>query len=102
VRDLETIDLELQVKDLESVEKKIERLERAVRAGDKDARRGVEVLNTYREHIENFRNARVLEAKNEDRKFVDDLFLLTMKPVIYVCNVDEKAAVSGISQGSEH
>ena len=44
VRDLETIDLELQVKDLESVEKKIERLERAARAGDKDAKRGVEVL----------------------------------------------------------
>jgi hypothetical protein len=95
VRDLETIDLELQVKDLESVEKKIERLERAVRTGDKDAKRGVEVLNKYREHIENFKNARVLEVKDDDRKFVDDLFLLTMKPVIYVCNVDEKSAVAG-------
>ena len=95
VRDLETIDLELQVKDLESVEKKIERLERAVRAGDKDAKRGVEVLNIYREHIENFSNARTLAVKDDDRKFVDDLFLLTMKPVIYVCNVDEKSAVTG-------
>ena len=95
VRDLETIDLELQVKDLESVEKKIERLEKAVRAGDKDAKRGVEVLNTYREHIENFNNARSLEVKDDDRKFVDDLFLLTMKPVIYVCNVDERSAVTG-------
>ena len=95
VRDLETIDLELQVKDLESVEKKIERLERAVRAGDKDARRGVEVLHLYREHFENFNNARTLEVKDDDRKFVDDLFLLTMKPVIYVCNVDEKSAVNG-------
>lgn len=95
VRDLETIDLELQVKDLESVEKKIERLERAARAGDKDAKRGVEVLHVYREHFENFNNARSLEVKDDDRKFVDDLFLLTMKPVIYVCNVDEKSAVSG-------
>jgi hypothetical protein len=95
VRDLETVDLELQVKDLESVEKKIERLEKAVRAGDKDAKRGVEVLNTYREHIGNFSNARTLGLKDEDRKFVDDLFLLTMKPVIYVCNVDEKSAVAG-------
>jgi GTP-binding protein YchF len=95
VRDLETIDLELQVKDLESVEKKIERLEKAVRAGDKDAKRGVEVLNNYREHIENFSNARSLEVKDDDRKFVDDLFLLTMKPVIYVCNVDEESAVTG-------
>jgi hypothetical protein len=95
VRDLETVDLELQVKDLESVEKKIERLERASRAGDKEAKRGVEVLNQYREHFENFNNARTLEVKDEDRKFVDDLFLLTMKPVIYVCNVDEKSAISG-------
>ncbi len=93
VRDLETVDLELQVKDLESVEKKIERLERASRAGDKDAKRGVEVLKQYMEHFENFNNARTLEVKDEDKKFVDDLFLLTMKPVIYVCNVDEKSAI---------
>jgi GTP-binding protein YchF len=95
VRDLETIDLELQVKDLESVEKKIERLERAVRAGDKDAKRGVEVLHHYREHFENFSNARTLEIKDDDRKYVEDLFLLTMKPVMYVCNVDEKSAANG-------
>jgi len=95
VRDLETIDLELQVKDLESVEKKIERLERASRTGDKEAKRGLEVLNNYREHFENFNNARTLDVKDNERKFVDDLFLLTMKPVIYVCNVDEKSAVTG-------
>jgi GTP-binding protein YchF len=95
VRDLETIDLELQVKDLESVEKKIERLERAARAGDKDAKRGLEVLNNYREHFENFNNARTLEVKEDDRKYVDDLFLLTMKPVMYVCNVDENSVVDG-------
>lgn len=95
VRDLETIDLELQVKDLESVEKKIERLERASKSGDKDAKHGVEVLNKYREHFEGFNNARTLEVKDEDRKYIDDLFLLTMKPVMYVCNVDEKSAKSG-------
>ena len=95
VRDLETIDLELQVKDLESVEKKIERLERAARTGDKNAKRGVEVLHLYREHFENFSNARTLIAKDDDRKFIDDLFLLTMKPVIYVCNVDEKSSLTG-------
>jgi hypothetical protein len=94
VRDLETIDLELQVKDLESVEKKIERLERAARTGDKDAKRGVEVLHLYREHFENFSNARTLEVRDDDRKYVDDLFLLTMKPVMYVCNVDEKSAIA--------
>jgi GTP-binding protein YchF len=95
VRDLETIDLELQVKDLESVEKKIERLERAAKTGDKDAKHGVEVLNLYREHFEAFNNARTLEVKEENKKYVEDLFLLTMKPVMYVCNVDEKSAVIG-------
>jgi len=95
VRDLETVDLELQVKDLESVEKKIEKLEKAVRAGDKDAKRGVEVLNHFREHFENFNNARTLELKDDDRKYIDDIFLLTMKPVIYVCNVDENSAING-------
>jgi len=95
VRDLETIDLELQVKDLESVEKKIERLERASRSGDKDAKHGVEILNLFRDHFEGFNNARTLSVKEDDRKYVDDLFLLTMKPVMYVCNVDEKSAISG-------
>ena len=94
VRDLETIDLELQVKDLESVEKKIQRLERAAKVGEKEAKHGLEVLTRYKEHIENFNNARTLEVRDEDRKHVDDLFLLTMKPVMYVCNVDEKSAVS--------
>ena len=95
VRDMETIDFELQVKDLESVEKKLQRLERLVKTGDKDARQGVEVLERYREHIGNFQNARTLEIKDEDRKYVDDIFLLTMKPVMYVCNVDAKSVVSG-------
>ena len=95
VRDMETIDFELQVKDLESVEKKLQRLERLVKTGDKDARQGVEVLERYREHIGNFQNARTLEIKDEERKYVDDIFLLTMKPVMYVCNVDAKSVVSG-------
>ena len=92
---METIDFELQVKDLESVEKKLQRLERLVKTGDKDARQGVEVLERYREHIGNFQNARSLEIKDEERKYVDDIFLLTMKPVMYVCNVDAKSVVSG-------
>ncbi len=95
VRDMESVDFELQVKDMESVEKKLERLDKLVRAGDKDARHGIEVLKRYRDHIGNFNNARTLEVKEEDRKYVDDLFLLTMKPVMFVCNVDEKSASAG-------
>jgi GTP-binding protein YchF len=95
VRDIETIDLELQVKDLESVEKKIERLKKAAKVGDKDAQHGLEVLDRYKDHIEGFNNARTLAVKEYEKKFVDDLFLLTMKPVLYVCNVDEKSAIKG-------
>jgi GTP-binding protein YchF len=95
VRDLENVEFELQVKDVESVEKKIQRLERAAKTGDKDARHGIEVLNRYREHLEGFRNASSLEVRPEDKRFIDDIFLLTMKPVLYVCNVDEASAVTG-------
>jgi GTP-binding protein YchF len=95
VRDLETVDLELQVKDLESVEKKIQRLERAAKTGDKDAKHGIEILNRFRDHFEEFNNARTLELKEDEKKYIDDLFLLTMKPVMYVCNVDENSALKG-------
>jgi len=95
VRDMETIDFELQVKDQESIGKKLQRLEKLGKAGDKDAKHGIEVLEKYRDHIGNFKNARTLEAKEGDKRHVNDLFLLTMKPVMYVCNVDEKSAVTG-------
>jgi len=95
VRDLETVDFELQVKDLESVEKKLQRIERLVKAGDKEAKHGIEVLSKVRDHIGSFNNARTLELKPEEKKNVDDLFLLTMKPVMFVCNVDAESAVSG-------
>lgn len=95
VRDIETVDLELQVKDLESVEKKIERLNRAVKTGDKEAKRGIEVLSRFRDHLENMNNARTLDMGDEEKKYVDDLFLLTMKPVMFVCNVDDKSVISG-------
>ena len=54
-----------------------------------------EILNQFKEHIESFNNARTLAIKEEDKKYIDDLFLLTMKPVMYVCNVDEKSAIDG-------
>ena len=95
VRDIETINLELQVQDLESVEKKMERLSKIAKSGDKDARRGIEVLEQYKVHLEDFQNARTLEVNDFDRKHVEDLYLLTSKPVMYVCNVEDTAALAG-------
>jgi ribosome-binding ATPase len=95
VRDIETINLELQVKDLESVEKKMERLAKVAKSGDKDAKRGLEVLERYKAHLEDFQNARTLEVSEADRKYAEDLFLLTSKPVLYVCNVEDEAAIGG-------
>jgi len=95
VRDKEIIDLELQVKDLELIERKIQRTEKAVKAGDKDAKHGIEVLTRYKDHLENFQNVRSLEIAEDDKKWVNDMFLLTDKPMMYVCNVDEASAVSG-------
>lgn len=95
VRDIETINLELQVKDLESVEKKMERLAKIAKTGDKDARRGIEVLEQYKAHLEDFQNARSLELSDSDRKHIEDLFLLTSKPVMFVCNVEDEAALTG-------
>jgi GTP-binding protein YchF len=95
VRDMETIDLELQVKDMESVEKKMEKLDKAARSGDKDAKKGLDVLAMYRQHLDAFQPARTAQADPGDKKHIEDLFLLTSKPVMYVCNVDEASAVKG-------
>lgn len=95
VRDIETLNLELQVKDLESVEKKIERLKKIAKSGDKDARRGIEVLGVYKAHLEDFKNARALEVSEADAAYVEDLFLLTNIPMMYVCNVEDEAATAG-------
>ena len=94
VRDIETINLELQVKDLESVEKKIIRLGKLMKTGDKDAKRGVEVLEVYKDALENFQNASTASVSESDTKYIQDLSLLTVKPVLFVCNVEDEAAVN--------
>jgi len=95
VRDREIIDLELQIKDLDSVDKKLQKAEKAAKTGDKDAKRLEEVLRKYKNHFEDFKNARTLDIDDEAKKLVKDLCLLTEKPVLYVCNVDAESAVSG-------
>lgn len=95
VRDIENIDFELQVKDLESVDKKLTRLDKIARVGDKDARHGVEVLGKVKAHLESFGNVRDLKLEANEKKYIDDLFLLTVKPVMFVCNVDDASAANG-------
>lgn len=96
IRDKEIIDTELQLKDLESVDKKIQRTEKSAKGGDKDLQHGLEVLKDLRAHLEKGQSARSFAATEEDKeKYLADLFLLTAKPVIYVCNVDEKSVVTG-------
>jgi ribosome-binding ATPase len=95
VRDIENIDFELQVKDLESVEKKLQRLEKVAKSGDKEARHGIDVLHKVKAKLESFGNIRDLKLDSLEHKYIDDLFLLTVKPVMFVCNVDDRSAVNG-------
>ncbi len=96
VRDKEVIDTELQLKDLDSVDKKLGRLRSTAKAGvDKDAKKGYEVLSIYKTHIESGKPARSAPVKEEDKIHVADLMLLTAKPVLYVCNVDEGSVKTG-------
>jgi ribosome-binding ATPase len=95
VRDIENIDFELQVKDLESVDKKLQRLDKIARAGDKEAKHGMDVLNKVKARLESMGNIRDLKLDSLEHKYIDDLFLLTMKPMMFVCNVDDASAAKG-------
>ena len=91
VRDMELVDLELQVRDLDLVTRKLERVQKLLKNGEKDNKKAFDVLSVYKETLENFGNARDAKVAEEDRKFVQDIQLLTAKPIIYVCNVDDVA-----------
>lgn len=95
VRDIENIELELQARDLESVQKKIARIEKQAKGGDKDAKQCLDTLQKVQQQLENFLPLREMELTEGDLKNVADLALLSLKPVMYVCNVDEKSAVNG-------
>lgn len=90
VRDKEIIDYELQLKDLETIENRASKYRRAVVTGDKEAKKIVEVADAYKSHLEQGKSARSLPMDPEGLKVINEFFLLTIKPVIYVCNVDEK------------
>ncbi len=89
-RDKEIIDTELQLKDLDSVEKKLQKTDRAAKTGDKDAKLASEVLTKVRQTLLEGKSARTLNLDEKSLEHVSDLQLLTLKPVLYVCNVDEK------------
>ena len=96
IRDKETIDMELQLKDLETIEKKIERIKRAIQTGEKNAIKENDVLIKIQSSIGKSKNVRELNfTKEEYAQFVKPLQLLTDKPVLYVCNVDEMSASKG-------
>ncbi len=97
IRDKEIIDYELLLKDLESVEQRIQKVEKQARTGgDKAAKQAFEVLVKFREALLDGKPARTVEVDGKDNiKYAKELYLLTSKPVMYVCNVDEASAVNG-------
>ncbi len=96
VRDKEIIDTELLLKDLETIESRIGKVQKQAAIGEKAAKRQYEILCRYKEAIEGGKAARTVEIDNkEDAKWVQELCLLTNKPVLYVCNVDEASIKSG-------
>ena len=96
VRDKEVVDTELQIKDLETIEARFAKAEKAGKAGDKDAKKLADLLGRYREALLVGKSCRTVTLLNDDEeKLAHDLFLLTNKPVMYVCNVDDASAVSG-------
>lgn len=95
LRDKETIDFELQLKDLESLEKRIDKVRKAAKTGAKEAVREVEMADRLKKHLEQGLSVRGFERSEEEAEWIEDYQLLTDKPVLYVCNVDETAAKDG-------
>ncbi len=95
VRDKEVIDFELQLKDLETVEGRIAKTQRAAKSGDKVAIKQLNLYQNLVKILESGQNARALEIEESEQELLDELQLLTVKPVLYLCNVDEDSVVSG-------
>lgn len=97
VRDKEIIDTELQLKDLETIENRIKRVEKVAKVGgDKQAKIEYDVLLQYKDALEQGKSARTVTFENEEeQQAAKNLFLLTAKPVLYVCNVDDASAANG-------
>jgi len=97
VRDIELVDFELQVKDLETVQKKLEKQQKAFKSGDKSVQKEVEILQKFEAQLEELKSLRDLDLSDDEKMLIRELSLISAKPVMYVCNVDESSAVSGNS-----
>lgn len=96
VRDKEIIDTELQLKDLETIESRLPKVQKMAQSGDKDSKLTYEVMSRYKEALDRGKSARTVQFETKDEQLAaKNLFLLTAKPVLYVCNVDEASAVGG-------
>ena len=95
IRDKEVIDTELQLKDLETIDKKINSLSRIIKSGDKQALKEHELALRIKDTLESGQSARTLDFDENDRQFVRGFHLITTKPVLYLCNVDEASVKNG-------
>lgn len=95
IRDKEVIDMELQLKDLETIEKRIASVARMLKSGDKDVVKENEVAQRLKLHLEQGKSARSMEMDEKEREIVNKFQLITSKPVLYLCNVDEASVKNG-------
>mgnify|MGYP006098650133 FL=1 len=95
IRDKETIDMELQIKDLETLESFKDKNIKIAKSGDKQAQKNITCVENFINHIENGNPARNYDATEDDYALILSMNLITMKPVIYVCNVDEESVIDG-------
>lgn len=89
IRDITIIQDELIIKDLETIEKRIDRFQKEVKSGDKTIKNRLELVTRLHDFMEQGNPARAFEMHEDEKESIRDLFLLTVKPVLYVCNIDE-------------
>jgi GTP-binding protein YchF len=98
IADIETVETELMLADLDSLEKRVDALEKKAKGGDKEAKETLGIIERSLALLREGKPARLIERKPEEERIFRTLGLLTAKPVLYVCNVDETAAATGNSQ----
>jgi len=95
IRDKEIIDIELQFKDLEAVDKRLDKAKKSAKSGDKNEKAMADVLEKVKAQLEQAKNVRLLDLSETEQELVSGLQLLTNKPILYVCNVDDSSAING-------